>query len=115
MAKFTSRFPELGFYVGGEFRRFHMGEFTTEDKAEIEVLEKLTDALRVDAPKAEEAPKLVKKAPAKASGYFLSAPLLRFIAELRYVKGRSAETERPCSGGLLLHAITMTEPHFIAK
>jgi hypothetical protein len=48
MAKFTSRFPELGFYVGGEFRRFHMGEFTTEDKAEIEVLEKLTDALRVD-------------------------------------------------------------------
>jgi hypothetical protein len=44
MAKFTSRFPELGFYVGGEFRRFHMGEFTTEDKAEIEVLEKLTDA-----------------------------------------------------------------------
>jgi hypothetical protein len=72
MAKFTSRFPELGFYVGGEFRRFHMGEFTTEDKAEIEVLEKLTDALRVDSepkvPKAEEAPKPVKRAPAKASG-----------------------------------------------
>jgi hypothetical protein len=71
MAKFTSRFPELGFYCCGEFRKFHAGQYVTEDAKEIEVLEKLTDAQRVDeepkAPKAEEAPKA--KAPSKkASG-----------------------------------------------
>jgi hypothetical protein len=65
VAKFTSRFAELGFYVNGEFRKFHAGEFTTDDKAEIEVLEKLVDAQRVDEPKAEESPK--PKAPAKKS------------------------------------------------
>ena len=70
MAKFTSRFPELGFYVGGELRKFYNGEFSTENKEEIEVLEKLADVVRTDKPKvepkAEEAPK-PKKAP-KASG-----------------------------------------------
>ena len=69
MVKFTSRFPELAFYVDGELRKFHAGEFKTEVKAEIEVLEKLADAQRVEAPKAEEAPKVTtKKAPAKSSG-----------------------------------------------
>jgi hypothetical protein len=67
MAKFTSRFPELGFYVGGELRKFYNGEFSTENKEEIEALEKLADAVRADKPKAEEAPK-ARKAPAKASG-----------------------------------------------
>lgn len=71
MAKFTSRFPELGFYVNGELRNFYVGEYITEDKAEIEVLEKLADAVRIDSepkvPKAEEAPKPAKKAP-KSSG-----------------------------------------------
>ena len=66
MAKFTSRFPELGFYCGDELRKFYNGEYATENKAEIEVLEKLADVVRVDA-KAEEAP--AKKAPVKkASG-----------------------------------------------
>jgi hypothetical protein len=65
MAKFTSRFPELGFYVGGELRNFYNSEYSTEDKADIEVLEKLADAVRID--KAEEAPKPAKKAP-KSSG-----------------------------------------------
>jgi tRNA isopentenyl-2-thiomethyl-A-37 hydroxylase MiaE len=66
VAKFTSRFPELAFYCCDELRKFHNGEFKTEDKAEIEVLEKLADVVRVDAvPKAEEAPK--PKAPAKKS------------------------------------------------
>jgi hypothetical protein len=72
MAKFTSRFAELGFYCCDEFHRFYNGEFITEKECEIKALEKLTDALRVDSepkvPKAEEAPKPVKKAPAKASG-----------------------------------------------
>lgn len=66
MAKFSSRFPELGFYVGGELRKFYNGEFSTEDKSEIEVLEKLADAQRVDNP-AEVAPKEKPKAPAKKS------------------------------------------------
>lgn len=63
MAKFTSRFAELGFYCCGEFRRFHGGEYKTENADEIKVLEQLADAVRVDEPKAEEAPK--PKAPAK--------------------------------------------------
>jgi hypothetical protein len=67
MAKFTSRFAELGFYCCDEFHRFYNGEFITEKECEIKTLEKLADAQRVDEPKAEEAPKL-KKAPAKSSG-----------------------------------------------
>lgn len=61
MAKFTSRFPELGFYVEGVLRKFHSGQYVTEDKAEISVLESLVDTVREE--KAEEAPK--PKAPAK--------------------------------------------------
>jgi hypothetical protein len=68
MAKFTSRFAELGFYCCDEFHRFYNGEFITEKECEIKTLEKLADAQRVDEPKAEEAPKPVKKAPAKSSG-----------------------------------------------
>jgi hypothetical protein len=64
MAKFTSKYAELGFYVNGEFRKFYAGEYTTEDKAEIDVLEKLLDAKREDEP-VVEAPK--PKAPAKTT------------------------------------------------
>jgi quercetin dioxygenase-like cupin family protein len=66
MAKYTSRFPELGFYVNGDHRKFHAGEYITENADENKVLEKLTDAVRVDEPKAEEAPK--PKASKKSSG-----------------------------------------------
>jgi hypothetical protein len=66
VAKFTSRFPELGFYCCDEFHRFHNGEFNTEKECEIKVLGTLADAVRVDEPKAEEAPK--PKAPKKSSG-----------------------------------------------
>jgi hypothetical protein len=69
MAKFTSRFPELGFYCCDELHKFYNGEYSTEKECEIEVLEKLADVVRAEepkAPKAEEAPK-PKKAP-KASG-----------------------------------------------
>jgi tRNA isopentenyl-2-thiomethyl-A-37 hydroxylase MiaE len=66
VANFTSRFPELAFYCCDELRKFYNSEYKTEDKAEIEVLEKLADVVRVDEPKqAEEAPK--PKAPAKKS------------------------------------------------
>ena len=63
MAKFTSRFPELGFYVDGVLRKFHSGQYVTEDKAEIAILEGLVDTVREE--EAEEAPK--PKAPAKKS------------------------------------------------
>jgi hypothetical protein len=69
VAKFTSRFPELGFYCCDELRKFYNGEYSTEKECEIEVLEKLADVVRAEepkVPKAEEAPK-PKKAP-KASG-----------------------------------------------
>jgi hypothetical protein len=63
MAKFTSRFPELGFYCCGELHKFYNGEFSTEKDCEIKSLENLADVVRVD--KAEETPK--PKAPAKKS------------------------------------------------
>jgi quercetin dioxygenase-like cupin family protein len=66
MAKFTSRFPELGFYVNGEHHKFHVGEYVTENADEIKVLKQLADTVRIDEPKAEEAPK--PKAPKKSSG-----------------------------------------------
>jgi hypothetical protein len=67
MAKFTSRFPELGFYCCDELHKFYNGEFNTEKECEVTALEKLADVVRMDkAPKTEEAPK-PKKAP-KASG-----------------------------------------------
>ena len=66
MAKFKSRFAELGFYCCDEFHKFYNGEFSTEKECEIKALEKLADVVRVDVvPKAEEAPK--PKAPAKKS------------------------------------------------
>ncbi|AZU61068.1 hypothetical protein [Neobacillus mesonae] len=61
MAKFTSKFPELAFYVKDELCKFHNGEYSTQDKAEIEVLEKLADVVR----EAGDTPK--PKAPAKKS------------------------------------------------
>ena len=66
MAEFKSQYLELGFYVGGEYKRFDGGRYVTKDEATIEVLSKINDAQRVDEQKkAEEAPK--PKAPAKKS------------------------------------------------
>lgn len=66
MAEFKSHYLQLGFYVNDEYKRFDSGRYVTEDKATIEVLSKITDATRVDKPKAEESK---AKAPAKkASG-----------------------------------------------
>lgn len=68
MAKFTSRFPELGFYVGDDLRKFSAGTYVTDNKEEIETIEKLSDAERVEEPKAEEPKQATKpKAPAKKS------------------------------------------------
>lgn len=67
MAKFKTRFGELGFYVDGSLCRFKGGTYVTDDKTAIEVLETLADVERVDKPvKTEEKPKA--KASTKTSG-----------------------------------------------
>ncbi|MFF2886644.1 hypothetical protein [Paenibacillus sp. NPDC057967] len=49
MAKFESpRYPELGFYVNGGFRKFSGGLYVTDDLGVIAVLSGISDARRVD-------------------------------------------------------------------
>jgi hypothetical protein len=59
MAEFKSQYPELGFYVKGELKNFSGGTYATEDKSEIEVLDKLVDAVKVEeaAPESKPVPK----------------------------------------------------------
>lgn len=64
MAEFKSNYPQLGFYVNGEYKRFDGGRFVTEDGETIEVLLKIHDVTRVDEPKPEAKP---AKAPARKS------------------------------------------------
>lgn len=54
MAKFTSRYSELGFYVGGSLRRFKNGIYVTDEKEEIAVLERTKNVVRIDEPKEEK-------------------------------------------------------------
>lgn len=55
MAKYESpRYPALGFYVDGAFRRFSGGHYATDDPAEIAVLDAMTDVRRVDEKKQPE-------------------------------------------------------------
>lgn len=67
MAEYKSRFPELGFYCCGELRKFTAGRYVTEDPQEIEVLNGLVDAERVDTPEpqTEEPAKPARKSSAK--------------------------------------------------
>ena len=65
MAKYTSQYSELMFYVNDELKRFSNGEYNTEDKDEITVLDALIDAKRVDEPKVQTEAKPATKAPAK--------------------------------------------------
>lgn len=53
MALFKSNYPELSFYVENERKQFSKGEYRTEGKKEIEVLDGMLDATRVDEPKPE--------------------------------------------------------------
>lgn len=55
MAKFKTRYSELGFYVNGSLCRFNDGTYTTDDKDAIAALEALKDVERVDKP-AEDKP-----------------------------------------------------------
>ena len=47
--KYTcKKYKELGFYVGGELKRFSDGEYNTEDKKEMAILDTLIDAQKVE-------------------------------------------------------------------
>ncbi len=67
MAKYTSKYKELGFYVDDELKRFSNGVYEASGKEEQDVLNQLTDVQRVDEqPKAEAKPAAKPKtAPAR--------------------------------------------------
>lgn len=51
MAVYQSKYAELTFYVDGQPRKFVSGRYKTENTKEIGVLNKITDAIRIDTPK----------------------------------------------------------------
>jgi hypothetical protein len=61
MAKYNSQYLELGFYVNGERKQFSGGKYATEDKSEIEVLDKIADAVKVEEAKPAPKPKPASK------------------------------------------------------
>ncbi|OME86918.1 hypothetical protein BK120_08320 [Paenibacillus sp. FSL A5-0031] len=63
------RYKELGFYVDGNYRKFSGGFYSTDDAAEIAVLDVITDAVRIDTPEEKPAPKapVARKAAANSS------------------------------------------------
>lgn len=62
MKEYKSRYKELGFYVKGEQKRFAEGRYLASTKEEIEVLDKLADAVSVE----KEVPKEVAKPKAES-------------------------------------------------
>lgn len=65
MALYKSNYPELSFYVNNERKQFSNGEYRTDNKAELEALGKLADAIIVEEAKTE--PKPAPKAEAKSA------------------------------------------------
>ena len=63
MAKYTSKYPSLGFYVNGVLKQFSNGLYVTDDKDELAVLDTIIDAVKVEETKPEAKP--TTKAPAK--------------------------------------------------
>jgi hypothetical protein len=61
MAEYKSQYPELGFYVKGELKNFSGGNYATEDKSEIEALDKLSDAVKIEEEKPAAKPKPAPK------------------------------------------------------
>jgi hypothetical protein len=55
VAVYKSKYAELAFYVDGRLRKFQYGKYQTNDPKEIEVLDKLADAIRIDEAKVEPA------------------------------------------------------------
>jgi hypothetical protein len=69
MAVFESKYKELSFYCCGELKTFSNGRYSTKEKEEIAVLERLADTVRVDKeePKKAEEPKATPKPTKKSS------------------------------------------------
>lgn len=70
MAKYTSKYKELTFFVGETVHRFSRGEFSTEDAKVIETLSRVKDVVLVEeaAPKKAAAkPEAKKTAPKKTA------------------------------------------------
>lgn len=72
MSKYTSKYAELSFYVGGIERKFNAGQYEATTQEEVAVLDRLVDAIRAE--EEEEAPEETvkpapkpRKAPAKTS------------------------------------------------
>jgi hypothetical protein len=61
MAEYKSQYPELGFYVKGELKNFSGGNYATEDKTEIEALDKLSDVVKIEEEKPAVKPKPAPK------------------------------------------------------
>lgn len=68
MTKYTSRYAELSFYVGGRERKFSGGQYVATSAEEIAVLDLMPDAIKSEEPQAvadtpaEEVP-AIKPAP----------------------------------------------------
>lgn len=71
MTKYTSRYAELSFYVGGRERKFSGGQYVATSADEIAVLDRLVDAIKEPAevnPEEPVKPALKpRKAPANTS------------------------------------------------
>ncbi|CAH1194619.1 hypothetical protein PAECIP111892_01768 [Paenibacillus auburnensis] len=52
MTKYTSRYTELAFYVGGQERKFSGGQYVATSADEIAVLDRLEDAIKTEEPQA---------------------------------------------------------------
>lgn len=67
MAKYESKFKELGFYVDGELKRFSNGKYSTDDKAEITALDGISDAIKQHEEEPKATPKQTEAKPASKS------------------------------------------------
>ena len=47
--EYTSKYPELGFYVNGEVRYFRAGRYVTDEPEAIAVLDTISDTVRVES------------------------------------------------------------------
>lgn len=68
MAVFESKkYPELGFYVNGQRKKFRYGRYETNLKTEIKALEAIRHVKRIDEPEEVAEPKPKPKKPATKS------------------------------------------------
>lgn len=61
MTKYTSRYAELSFYVGGRERKFSGGQYVAQTAEEIAVLDRLVDAIKEPADSVAEIPEATAK------------------------------------------------------